>query len=405
MSKTDTVYVRELLELSGARDLYEDLGVEPSCSRVELVAALERKREWARRFPDDPVARWWTRHMVRTARLLVHDEAPAAKKKTRQDDLQAAIKGAVLQGTLGPEMRRLVVRMAERRGMDEAAVDAMIDHERKALESLQKKLGQALGKSPDDEAKEAVRAAMWGAMVAGNASQKVVAKIIDRGCSLGLEAAAVQKVIDEVKADWKAEREESLDTDLQGRWVPPHRRTQRDETPRKAPAEGEGQWALSDSLEDGLDDVVRNAADEREELPEIELDPSAGTVPEEATSEGTSRERWLPRVDEEDDRNAITGASHVLAVKAIPVAKAPPPVIPERDPSQSPTVREVTELPSSTPLSAPTEEEKKEKDDAKAKARKARAIMNHTLLVWVALFGGAFYGVTWFLLANRSHLF
>jgi hypothetical protein len=400
MSKTDTVYVRELLELSGARDLYEDLGVEPSCSRVELVAALERKRDWARRFPDDPVARWWTRHMVRTARLLVHDEA-APKKKARQDDLQAAIKGAVLQGALGPEMRRLVVRMAERRGLDEAAVDAMIDHERKALESLQKKLGQTLGKSPDDEAKEAVRAAMWGAMVAGNASPNVLAKIVDRGCALGLDAETVKKVIDEVKADWKAEREESLDTDLQGRWVPPHRRSQRDETPRKAPAEGEQQWALSDSLEDGLDDVVRNAADEREELPEIELDPSAGILPEESTT--GSRERWLPRVDDpEDDRNAITGASHVLAVRAIPAAKAPPPVIAEKDPSQSPTLREVTELPSSTTLSAPTEEKKE--DDAKAKAR-ARAIATHTLLVTVAMFGGAFYGVTWFLLANRSHLF
>ena len=401
MSKTDTVYVRELLELSGARDLYEDLGVEPSCSRVELVAALERKRDWARRFPDDPVARWWTRHMVRTARLLVHDEA--APKKKRQDDLQAAIKGAVLQGTLGPEMRRLVIRMAARRGMDEAAVDAMIDHERKALETLQKKLGQALGKSPDDEAKEAVRAAMWGAMVAGNASQKVLKKIVDRGCSLGLDAATVQKVIDEVKADWKSEREESLDTDLQGRWVPPHRRTQRDETPPKAPAEGEAQWALSDSLEDGLDDVVRNAADEREELPEIELDPSAGIVPEEITSQGASRERWLAPVDDEEDRNAITGASHVLVVRAIPT-NAPAPVMPvEQEPSHSPTLREVTELPSSTTLSSPTEETK-EKDDAKAKAL-ARRIATHTLLATMAVFGGAFYGVTWFLLANRSHLF
>src|SRR6185436_1212965 len=178
-----------------------------------------------------------------------------------------------LQGTLGPEMRRLVVRMAERRGMDESQVDAMIDHERKALESLQKKIGQALGKSPDDEAKEAVRAAMWGAMVAGNASQKVVKKILDRGCSLGLDAETVQKVIDEVKADWKAEREESLDTDLQGRWVPPHRRVQRDETAHPSPAEGDQKWALSDSLEDGLEDFVRHAAEEREELPEIELDP------------------------------------------------------------------------------------------------------------------------------------
>jgi hypothetical protein len=106
-------------------------------------------------------------------------------------------------------------------------------------------------------------------------------------------------------------------------------------------------------------------------------------------------------VDDEDDRNAITGASHVLAVRAIP-ANAPPPVIPEKDPSHSPTLREVTELPSSTTLSSPQEDGKK--DDAKAKA-KARAIVNHTLLVTVALFGGAFYGVTWFLLANRSHLF
>jgi hypothetical protein len=283
--------------------------------------------------------------------------------------------------------------------MDEAQIDAMIDHERKALETLQKKTGAALGKSPDDEAKEAVRAAMWGAMVAGNASPKVVAKIVDRGCALGLDAETVQKVIDEVKGDWKSEREESLDTDIQGRWVPPHRRTQREETPRAAATEGEQEWALSDSLEDGLDDVVRNAADEREELPEIELDPSAGIVPEEVTS--GSRERWLPRVDDEDDRNAITGASHVLAVRAIP-ANAPPPVIPEKDPSHSPTLREVTELPSSTTLSSPQEDGKK--DDAKAKA-KARAIVNHTLLVTVALFGGAFYGVTWFLLANRSHLF
>jgi hypothetical protein len=338
--------------------------------------------------------------MVRTARLLVHDEA--APKKKRQDDLQAAIKGAVLQGTLGPEMRRLVVRMAERRGMDESQVDAMIDHERKALESLQKKIGQALGKSPDDEAKEAVRAAMWGAMVAGNASQKVVKKIVDRGCSLGLDAATVQKVIDEVKADWKAEREESLDTDLQGRWVPPHRRTQREETPRKAPAEGEQQWALSDSLEDGLDDVVRNAADEREELPEIELDPSAGILPEEPITEGSARERWMAPVDDEEDRNAITGASHVLAVRAIP-ANAPPPVIAEKEPSHPPTLREVTELPSSTTLSSPSEETN-EKDDAKAKAL-ARRIANHTLLATMAVFGGAFYGVTWFLLANRSHLF
>jgi hypothetical protein len=337
--------------------------------------------------------------MVRTARLLVHDEA--APKKKRQDDLQAAIKGAVLQGTLGPEMRRLVIRMGERRGLDGAQVDAMIDHERKALESLQKKIGTAPGKSPDDEAKEAVRAAMWGAMVAGNASQKVVAKIVDRGCALGLDAETVKKVIDEVKADWKSDRDESLDTDLEGRWVPPHRRTQREETPRKAPTEGEQEWALSDSLENGLDDVVRNAADEREELPEIELDPSAGILPEEVTSEGASRERWLPRVDDEDDRNAITGASHVLTVRAIP-ASAPPPVIVEKEPSQSPTVREVTELPSSTTLSSPQEDTKK--DDAKVKA-KARGIATHTLLATVAVFGGAFYGVTWFLLANRSHLF
>ena len=161
---------------------------------------------------------------------------------------------------------------------------------------------------------------------------------------------------------------------------------------------------MSDSLEEGLDDVVRNAADEREELPEIELDPSGGIVPEEITSQGASRERWLPRVDEvEDDRNAITGASHVLAVRAIPAAKAPPPVIPVKEPSQQPTLREVTELPSSTTLSAPAEPS--EEDEKKARAKKARAIANHTLLVTGALFGGAFYGVTWFLLANRSHLF
>ena len=396
MSKTDTVYVRELLELSGARDLYEDLGVEPSCSRVELVAALEKKREWARRFPDDPVARWWARHMVRTARLLIHDE-PAPKKK-RQDDLQAAIKGAVLQGTLGPEMRRLVIRMGERRGLDGAQVDAMIDHERKALETLQKKIGTALGKSPDDEAKEAVRAAMWGAMVAGNASQKVVAKIVDRGCALGLGAETVQKVIDEVKAEWKAEREESLDTDLQGRWVPPHRRVQRDESARPAAAEGEQTWALSDSLEDGLDDVVRNARDEHEvELPELELDPSAGFAPEEPTSVGASRERWRPRVDDDDERNAVTGASHVLSVRAIP-ATTPPPVIVEKEPSHPSAARHVAEPPTSMP-SEPSQE-----DEAKAKA-KARAIATHTLLSTVAVFGGAFYGVTWFLLAHRSHLF
>jgi len=399
MSKTDTVYVRALLELSGARDLYEDLGIEPSCSRVEIVAALERKREWARRFPDDPVARWWTRHMVRTARLLVHDE-PSPKRK-RQDDLQAAIKGAVLQGTLGPEMRRLVIRMGERRGLDGAQIDAMIDHERNALENLQKKIGTALGKSPDDEAKEAVRAAMWGAMVAGNASQKVVAKIVDRGCALGLDAETVRKVIDEVKADWKVEREESLDTDLQGRWVPPHRRVQREETPLPAPAEGDQKWALSDSLEDGLDEFVRNASEEREELPEIELDPSAGFVPEEPTTEGSARERWQPRSkDDEDDRNAITGASHVLAVRAIP-ASAPPPVIAEQEPSHAPTMGEVTELPISATPPPPTEESKE--DEAKAKA-KARRIAIHTLLSTVAVFGGAFYGVTWFLLAN-SHLF
>jgi hypothetical protein len=399
MSKTDTVYVRELLELSGARDLYEDLGVEPSCSRVELVAALERKREWARRFPDDPVARWWTRHMVRTARLLVHDEAAAPKRK-RQDDLQAAIKGAVLQGTLGPEMRRLVIRMGERRGLDGEQVDAMIDHERKALESLQKKIGTALGKSPDDEAKEAVRAAMWGAMVAGNASSGVVAKIVERGCALGLDADTVRKVIDEVKGDWKVERAESLDTDLEGRWVPPHRRVQRDDTRQRAPSEGGEEWALSDSLEDGLDDVVRNARDEREDLPEIELDPSAGILPEDPTSESVSRERWRPHAaDDDDDRNAITGASHVLSVRAIP-ANAPPVIIEKPTPTP---VRRVEEAPSSTTLSSPPEDSAK-KDDAKAKA-KARSIATHTLLATMAVFGGAFYGVTWFLLAHRSHLF
>src|SRR5688500_10936388 len=109
MSRTDTVYVRELLQLTGAKDLYEDLGVDPHCSRIELVTALERKREWARRYSGDPVARWWSRHMIRIARLLVHDES--RPKRKRRDDLEAAIKGAVLQGTLNPETKKLIVRM------------------------------------------------------------------------------------------------------------------------------------------------------------------------------------------------------------------------------------------------------------------------------------------------------
>jgi hypothetical protein len=401
MSKTDTVYVRELLELTGARDLYEDLGVEPGCSRVELVAALERKREWARRFPDDPVARWWTRHMVRTARILVHDEAPSPHKRKRQDDLQAAIKGAVLQGTLGPEMRRLVTRMGERRGLDGAQVDAMIDQERQSLEDLQKKARAALGKSPGDEAKEAIRAAMWGAMVAGNVSPSVIAKIVDRGCALGLDVETVRKVLDEVKAEWKEEREESLDTDLQGRWVPPHRRVQREDAPRRAPAESDGKWALSDSLEDGLDDVVRNARDERDDLPELDLDPSAGFGLEDPISQDASSALRRAPVDDEEDRNAVTGASHVLSVRAIPAPSAPPPVIAQKESSLPAAVRHVAEPPSSTTLSLPTEETEEE---AKAKA-KAKALALHTALSTVAVFGGAFYGVTWFLLAHRSHLF
>ena len=406
MSKTDTVYVRELLELTGARDLYEDLGVEPGCSRTDLVAALEKRREWARRFPDDPVARWWTRHMVRTARLLVHDEAPPANKRKRQDDLQAAIKGAVLQGTLGPEMRRLVIRMGERRGLDGAQVDAMIDHERHSLEELQKKISTALGKSPVDEAREAIRAAMWGAMVAGNVSAKVLAKIVERGSALGLDVETVRKVIDEVKAEWKVEREESLDTDLQGRWVPPHRRVQREGAAPQAPAEGDSKWALEESLEDGLDDVVRHAAEERDvveehdDLPVLDLDPSAGFAPLERT--GPSREIWRPLDHEEaEDRNAVTGASHVLTVRAIP-AVAPPAAVAEQEWTPASAQRRVADPPSSATLSPPAPQT--EEEEAKAKAR-AKALALHTALSTVAVMAGAFYGVTWFLLANRSHLF
>ena len=94
--------------------------------------------------------------------------------------------------------------------MDEAQVDALIDHERKALESLQKKIGAALGKSPDDEAKEALRAAMWGAMVAGNASPKVLQKIVDRGCALGLDAEVL------VQIPGPAELEKLTDVDRVG---------------------------------------------------------------------------------------------------------------------------------------------------------------------------------------------
>ncbi len=396
MSVTDTVYVRELLELTGARDLYEDLGVEPNCTRVELVAALEKRRDWARRFPDDPVARWWTRHMVRTARLLVHDDAQPSKRK-RQDDLQAAIKGAVLQGTLGPEMRRLVIRMGERRGLDGAQVDAMIDHERKALEDLQKKIRTALGKDPEDEAREAIRAAMWGAMVAGNVSPTVVAKIVDRGSALGLDVETVRKVLDEVKAEWKVERDEGLDTDLQGRWVPPHRRTQRDDLPRRPASPGDGKWALADSLEDGLDDVVRSARDDQDELPEIELDPSAGFEPDDPISQDVSSALRPADRDAFEDRNAVTGASVVLSVRTIPAASPPPPVARAKEASLPPEVRRVAEPPSSTTLSSPAKEAESE--------AKARALAVHTALSTVAVVAGAFYGVTWFLLANRSHLF
>jgi hypothetical protein len=338
--------------------------------------------------------------MVRTARLLVHDEAPhpaAAPKKKRHDDLQAAIKGAVLQGTLGPEMRRLVMRMGERRGLDGAQVDAMIDHERKALEELQKKIRTALGKSPDDEAREAIRAAMWGAMVAGNVSAKVLGTIVERGSALGLDVETVRKVIDEVKAEWKVEREESLDTDIQGRWVPPHRRVQRDGAAQRPPAEGDGKWALDESLEAGLDDVVRHVVEERDEhldLPELDLDSSSGFEPLEPS--GPSREVWRPlERDAFEDRNAVTGASHVLSVRAIPV-------MPET--AAPPSVAHVSEPSSSTTLSPPPQQPRTEEEEAKAKAR-VKALALHTALSTFAVMAGAFYGVTWFLLANRSHLF
>jgi hypothetical protein len=403
MSVTDTVYVRELLELTGARDLYEDLGVEPDCTRVELVAALEKKRDWARRFPDDPVARWWTRHMVRTARMLVHDE-PQRPKRHRQDDLQAAIKGAVLQGALGPEMRRLVIRMGERRGLDGAQVDAMIDHERRALEDLQKKIRTALGKGPEDEAREAIRAAMWGAMVAGNVSATVMAKIVERGCALGLDAETVKKVQDEVKAEWKVERDEALDTDLQGRWVPPHRRMPRDDAHRPAASETDGKWTLSDSLEDGLDDIVRGAAEDHGDLPELdlelELDPSEGIDKEDPSQGAWAEPKWP--VNEFSERNGVTGASVLVSVRSVPPSL--PSGFVEPASSLPPAVRRVAEPPSSTTLTSSVSPPKPEEPEGSAKPR-ARALALHTTLSTVAVMGGALYGVTWFLLANRTHLF
>jgi hypothetical protein len=119
--------------------------------------------------------------------------------------------------------------MAERRGMDEAQVDARSIMS--ARETLQKKIGAAL-EEPDDEAKEVVRArcgARWRRVTLRRRSS--------RRSSIAMPWARRRgraKAIDEVKADWKAEREESLDTDLQGRWpaASPHAERRRRHRPK-----------------------------------------------------------------------------------------------------------------------------------------------------------------------------